>query len=57
MRGYRAVITTSPKCSQEKIASIKAYGAEIIVSPPGERFGEVGSLVSQFETFTKPLLL
>ena len=35
MRGYRAVITTSPKCSDEKIATIKAYGAEIIVSPPG----------------------
>ena len=35
MRGYRAVITTSPKCSEEKIATIKAYGAEIIVSPSG----------------------
>jgi len=35
MRGYKAVITTSPKCSEEKIASIKAYGAEIVVSPPG----------------------
>ena len=36
MRGYKAVITTSPKCSEEKIASIKAYGAEIVVSPPGK---------------------
>jgi len=35
MRGYRAVITTSPKCSQEKMANIKAYGAQLIVSPPG----------------------
>ena len=35
MRGYKAVITTSPKCSDEKIATIKAYGAEIIVSPSG----------------------
>ena len=35
MRGYKAVITTSPKCSEEKIATIKAYGAEIIVSKSG----------------------
>lgn len=35
MRGYRAVITTSPKCSQEKMANIRAYGAELIVSPSG----------------------
>ena len=36
MRGYRAVITTSPKCSEEKIATIKAYGAEILVSKAGK---------------------
>ena len=35
MRGYKAVITTSPKCSKEKMDSIRAYGAELIVSPPG----------------------
>eukprot|EP00092_Neocalanus_flemingeri_P007978 GFUD01008608.1.p1 GENE.GFUD01008608.1~~GFUD01008608.1.p1 ORF type:complete len:344 (-),score=99.87 GFUD01008608.1:92-1123(-) len=35
MRGYKAVITTSPKCSEEKVATIKAYGAELIMSPPG----------------------
>jgi len=35
MRGYKAVITTSPKCSEEKVASIKAYGAELMMSPPG----------------------
>jgi len=35
MRGYNAVITTSPKCSEEKIATIRAYGAEIIVSKAG----------------------
>lgn len=35
MRGYSAVITTSPKCSQEKMDSIKAYGAKLLVSPPG----------------------
>lgn len=35
MRGYKAVITTSPKCSQEKIDTIKAYGAELYLSPSG----------------------
>jgi len=35
MRGYRAVITTTPKCSEEKISAIRAYGAEVLVSPPG----------------------
>ena len=39
MRGYKAVITTSPKCSEEKVASIKAYGAELIMSPPGRVMG------------------
>lgn len=36
MRGYKAVITTSPKCSQEKMDSIRAYGAELLISPPGK---------------------
>ncbi len=36
MRGYRAVITTSPKCSKEKMDAIRAYGAELHVSPSGE---------------------
>ena len=36
MRGYKAVITTSPKCSQEKIATIEAYGATVHVSAEGE---------------------
>jgi len=35
MRGYRAVITTSGKCSSEKIDSIRAYGAVVIVCPDG----------------------
>ena len=33
MRGYKAVITTSPKCSQEKMDSIRAYGATLVVRP------------------------
>lgn len=35
MRGYHAIITTSPKCSKEKMAAIKAYGAELLISNPG----------------------
>jgi len=35
MRGYKAVITTSPKCSEEKMSSIRAYGAKLIISKSG----------------------
>ena len=31
-RGLKAVIITSPSCSQEKMDSIRAYGAELIVA-------------------------
>jgi len=31
-RGYHAIIVTSPKCSQEKMDAIRAYGAELIVA-------------------------
>ncbi len=34
MRGYKAVITTTPKCSQEKMDTIRAYGADLRVAPP-----------------------
>jgi len=40
MRGYKAIITTSPKCSQEKMDSIRAYGATLLVSKPGAKEGE-----------------
>jgi cysteine synthase len=33
MRGYKAVIITSAKCSQEKRDAITAYGAELLVQP------------------------
>jgi len=35
MRGYKCIITTNQKCSKEKMDSIKAYGAELIVGPEG----------------------
>ncbi|MDJ0841296.1 MAG: cysteine synthase family protein [Acidobacteriota bacterium] len=31
-RGYKAFIVTSPKCSQEKMDAIRAYGAELVVA-------------------------
>ena len=35
IRGYKAVVITNDKCSEEKKAAIKAYGAELLISPPG----------------------
>lgn len=35
MRGYNCIITTSTKCSKEKMDAIRAYGARLLVSPPG----------------------
>ncbi|GBG34329.1 Cysteine synthase [Hondaea fermentalgiana] len=39
MRGYPCIITTSPKCSAEKMNAIRAYGAKLVVSPPGAKEG------------------
>eukprot|EP00471_Norrisiella_sphaerica_P013237 CAMPEP_0184503222 /NCGR_PEP_ID=MMETSP0113_2-20130426/51762_1 /TAXON_ID=91329 /ORGANISM="Norrisiella sphaerica, Strain BC52" /LENGTH=346 /DNA_ID=CAMNT_0026892675 /DNA_START=401 /DNA_END=1441 /DNA_ORIENTATION=+ len=35
MKGYKSIIITSPKCSQEKQDAIRAYGAELIVTASG----------------------
>ena len=35
MRGYQCIITTNKKCSQEKMDSIKAYGAQLVIGPEG----------------------
>lgn len=40
MRGYPCIITTSTKCSVEKMNAIKAYGAQLLVSPPGVKEGD-----------------
>jgi len=39
-RGYKCIVTTSPKCSQEKMDTIRAYGAELIVSPSNAKEGD-----------------
>jgi cystathionine beta-synthase len=35
-KGYKVIITTTPKFSQEKIQTIRAYGAEIVMCPSTE---------------------
>ncbi len=35
-KGYKVIITTTPKFSQEKIQTIRAYGAKIIMCPSTE---------------------
>jgi len=32
-RGYRVIITVTGKCSQEKLKTLKAYGAEVVMCP------------------------
>ena len=34
IKGYKAIITVSEKISQEKLQTIKAYGAEVVMCPP-----------------------
>ena len=34
IKGYRVIITVSEKVSQEKLQTIKAYGAEVVMCPP-----------------------
>jgi len=36
IRGYEAVVITNEKCSEEKKAAIRAYGAELLISKPGQ---------------------
>ena len=38
-KGYKCVITTSPKCSKEKMDAIRAYGAKLLVSKAGAKEG------------------
>jgi cystathionine beta-synthase len=33
-KGYKVIITTTTKISQEKLQTMEAYGAQVIVSPP-----------------------
>lgn len=35
LKGYDAILVVPNKCSQEKVAALKAFGARVIVAPPG----------------------
>eukprot|EP00035_Acanthoeca_spectabilis_P009490 m.168140 g.168140 ORF g.168140 m.168140 type:complete len:445 (+) comp14741_c0_seq15:248-1582(+) len=41
MRGYACVIITSSKCSKEKMDSIRAYGATLIIAEPGQNYMQI----------------
>jgi cysteine synthase len=41
MMSLKAVIITSSKCSKEKMDSIRAYGAKLIISKPGQNYMEM----------------
>src|ERR1044072_915278 len=34
VKGYKCIFTTTDKQSKEKVAALRAFGAEVIVSPP-----------------------
>jgi threonine dehydratase len=35
VRGYKSILITNTKCSQEKINALAAYGGEVMVTPSG----------------------
>ena len=53
MRGYPCIITTSTKCSVEKMNAIKAYGAKLLVSPPGVKEGDAMHYMEMARTLAK----
>ncbi len=46
-KGYKVIITVSEKSSQEKVNTIKAYGAHVVVCPPTEFIEDPRSYHSQ----------
>jgi cystathionine beta-synthase len=53
VKGYRVIITTSEKISQEKLNTIKAYGAEVVVCPSTEFVEDEHSYHSQADKILK----
>ena len=53
IKGYKVIITTSKKVSQEKINAIKAYGAEVIICDVTERLDDPTSYHGQALTLHK----
>ncbi len=44
LRGYKCIFTMPDKMSQEKVRLLKAFGAEVIVTPTAVRTGSSGQL-------------
>lgn len=38
IKGYKAIVITNAKCSEEKCASIRAYGAELLIAEKGQDY-------------------
>ena len=55
IKGYKVIITTNDKFSPEKIKTIKAYGAEIILCPLTEFVDDPQSYHSQAVTLQKTI--
>jgi len=39
-KGYKVIITTTEKCSEEKLKTLKAFGAEVVVCPYVDRMDD-----------------
>ncbi|NLO92348.1 MAG: cysteine synthase family protein [Elusimicrobia bacterium] len=42
-KGYKVVITTTEKCSEEKLKTLKAFGAQVVVCPYVDRMDDPNS--------------
>lgn len=57
IRGYKAILTMPDKVSQEKQNALKAYGAEIIVTPTSApRIPLIIMLIQPFASLNKRLI-
>ena len=45
LRGYRCIFVMPDKMSQEKISMLRAYGAEVVITPDRRRAGLAGELL------------
>jgi cystathionine beta-synthase len=52
LKGYRCVFTMPDKMSQEKISTLRAYGAEVVITPTGSPRSFAGTNRSSCDPFT-----
>src|SRR3989344_8629811 len=53
VKGYKVIITASEKVSAEKLGALRAYGAEVILSPPTDLIEDPQSYHSKAEEILK----